>query len=275
MEQLQRCFNVLTMKSAERVFEKNAEKSSFDGYVICNGVPVETWNSFLDQRVENLPIPLRFIEYDDGRIIIIELPSGDHEEFIREFETKFVVRSGNPDAIGKRGSIRASRGGSAARKEADATFGPRRTTPHHDRNRLPNHHPNLSRRERYQFWITFAVEVGVSQSWRSLDNAAEWWEAYNGIHYILCIRVQPDEQSADFKFYDLSGRRRRVIEGHVPPPTRRSRTTITLDTRKLLAIPDDQPVPDSMNDTCIADLQEILELMFAPSSDSESADEEL
>jgi hypothetical protein len=93
MEQLQSCFDVLTLESAERFFEKNAEKSSFDGYVICNGVPVEMWNSFLDQREENLPIPLRFIEYDDGKIIIIELPSGDHEDFIRKFETEFVVRS--------------------------------------------------------------------------------------------------------------------------------------------------------------------------------------
>jgi hypothetical protein len=275
MEQLQSCFDVLTLESAECFFEKNAEKLSSDGYVICNGVSVETWNCFLDQREEDLPIPLRFIEYYDGKIIIIELPSGDHEEFIQEFVSKFVGRSGNSDAIGKRGSIRASRGGSAARKEADATFGPRRTTPHHDRNRLPNHHPELSRRERYQFWITFAVEVGVSQSWSSLDRAAEWWEGYNGIQYILCIRVQPVEQSADFKFYDLSGRRRRVVEGHVPPPTRRSRTTITLDTRKLLAIPDHRPVPDGMDNTCTVDLQEILELIFAPSSDSESADEEL
>jgi hypothetical protein len=83
MEQLQSCFD---LESAERFFEKNAEKSSSDGYVICNGVPVETWNCFLDQREEDLPIPLRFIEYYDGKIIIIELPCGYHEDFIREFE---------------------------------------------------------------------------------------------------------------------------------------------------------------------------------------------
>jgi hypothetical protein len=59
MEQLQSCFDVLTLESAECFFEKNAEKLSSDGYVICNGVSVETWNCFLDQREEDLPICLR------------------------------------------------------------------------------------------------------------------------------------------------------------------------------------------------------------------------
>jgi hypothetical protein len=60
--------------------------------------------------------------------MIIELFCDDHEEFIRKFEYELVIRSGNGGAIGQHGSIRASRSGSAAKKEADATFGPRRNT---------------------------------------------------------------------------------------------------------------------------------------------------
>ncbi|GMF47803.1 unnamed protein product [Phytophthora lilii] len=137
------------------------DDDEIDPYVVCEGVSVTAFNQYVGDG-EGLRIPLRFLALYDGRIVIVELPTKVHESTAREFESKFLRAAGNEDEIAKGGSMTARRAANP-NKEADATFGPKRST----LNRTPP--PAL---RTVANWVTLAVEVGRSQTWASLEAAA-------------------------------------------------------------------------------------------------------
>ncbi|KAF0701910.1 hypothetical protein AaE_016245 [Aphanomyces astaci] len=139
-------------------------------------------------------------------------------------------------------------------KEADASFGPQRTTP--NRNAPP---PGRTIAD----WLTLVVEVGVSQTWPQLIAAATWWCGYAGIEYILLLKVSADGTRFEYRFYDI------VTPGVLPDvPTRDFQRSIRPDPRainigfnmrRILAIPPNQPLPPGVNQVAVVNLRDIMD----------------
>jgi hypothetical protein len=142
-------------------------------------VSVDAFNKYIGDG-EGLRIGLRFLDLsDDGRIVVVGLPTTVHERTADIFESKFLRAAGNEDEMGRDGSTTARRRG-FSNKEADAAFGPLRTS----LNRTPP-----PPRRTVSDWLTLAVEVGRTQPWRSLKGAVGWWCNYSGMQYILLLKI--------------------------------------------------------------------------------------
>ncbi|KAE8894256.1 hypothetical protein PF003_g21897 [Phytophthora fragariae] len=199
-------------------------------YVVCEGVSVTAFNKYVGDG-EGLRIPLRFLALDDGRIVIVELPTTVHESTVRNFESKFLRAAGNDDEIAQRGAMTTTRAASP-KKEADATFGPMRSTL--NRHRFRHVAPWL-------IGVTLAVEVGRSQPWASLEEAAQWWCNYSGIQYILLLKISATGIQMRYALYDIatlgtlpaptaSGTFRRRIAAQPP-------VNVSFDMHRILSIP--------------------------------------
>ncbi|KAL8001177.1 hypothetical protein Plhal703r1_c19g0085601 [Plasmopara halstedii] len=123
------------------------DDDEIDPYVVCEGVSIAAFNKYVGDG-EGLRIALRFIALHDGRIVIVDLPTTVHESTARTFEMVFKLASGNALEV--------------ARGRCD--FWPKRST----LNRTP-----LPPLRTVANWVTLAVEVGRSQTWASLVEAAE------------------------------------------------------------------------------------------------------
>jgi hypothetical protein len=174
--------------------------------------------------------------------VTYSLLTGQHE-----FTNLSSGAFGNGDAIAKGGSFTARRGGNPS-KEADATFGPLRNTPHRQ-----NPPAGIGIGE----WTTLAVEVAISQDWLSLENAALWWASYPGVEYIVCIKVSPQGRRWRYRLYSINQL------GILPAPQvdqeflgviNVNSHTLAFDARRILAIPAAQPLPDGVNAQIVVDL---------------------
>ncbi|KAF4145743.1 hypothetical protein GN958_ATG05060 [Phytophthora infestans] len=212
------------------------DDNEIDPYVVCEGVIVTAFNKYVGDG-EGLRIPLRFLALYDGRMVIVELPTKVHERTAREFESEFLTAAGNGREVAKGGSMTARRAANP-NKEADATFGPKRST----LNRTP-----LPALRTVGNWATLAVEVGRSQTWTSLEAAAQWWCDYSGIQYILLLKVSRQGIQMRYALYDIA------VLGTLPAPTAsgtfRRRTTaqpavnVSFDMRRILSIPSNAALP--------------------------------
>jgi hypothetical protein len=197
---------------------------------------------------EKLRIPLRFLELKDEKVFIIEWPSVPHEVALRKFESRFLQASGNMNQIGQRGSFTAHRAGTH-NKEADATFGPLRDTP--NRNNPPAGIDMVD-------WVTLAVEVAVSQSWTSLEAAELWWASYPGVQYVICIKLSPKAKKWSYRLYDITQQGVPQIDQHFSCSIAGAGVhLITLDTRRILSIPEDMPLPPGCSDQIVIDLYDV------------------
>ncbi|EEY55362.1 uncharacterized protein PITG_09302 [Phytophthora infestans T30-4] len=175
-------------------------------------------------------------------MVIVELPTKVHERTAREFESEFLTAAGNGREVAKGGSMTARRAANP-NKEADATFGPKRST----LNRTP-----LPALRTVGNWATLAVEVGRSQTWTSLEAAAQWWCDYSGIQYILLLKVSRQGIQMRYALYDIA------VLGTLPAPTAsgtfRRRTTaqpavnVSFDMRRILSIPSNAALPPDHSD---------------------------
>ncbi|KAF4140518.1 putative Uma2 domain-containing protein [Phytophthora infestans] len=102
------------------------DDDELDPYVVCEGVSIAAFNEYVGDG-EGLRIPLRFLALNDGRIVIVELPTKVHESTAFEFLSEFLAATGNRREVGKCGSMTARIAGNP-NKEADTSFGPKRTT---------------------------------------------------------------------------------------------------------------------------------------------------
>ncbi|KAE9227815.1 hypothetical protein PF004_g11259 [Phytophthora fragariae] len=224
-------------------------------YVVCEGVSVTAFNKYVGDG-EGLRIPLRFLALDDGRIVIVELPTTVHESTARTFEWRFLDAAGNGNEIARRGSMTATRAANP-KKEADATFGPTGLT----LNRTP-----LPARRTVADWVTLAVEVGRSQPWASLEEAARWWCNYSGIQYILLLKISATGIQMQYALYDIA------TLGTLPAPTasgtfRRNNTgqppaNVSFDMHRILSIPANQALPPGVNPIALVDLRVVMHLVI-------------
>jgi hypothetical protein len=224
-------------------------EEEIESYVVCGGVSVEVYNEFADDG-ERLRIPLRCLDLDDdGRLLIVEYPmSTVHEATVRNFEYEFLRAWGDGRELGQRGSMDAHRPRARA-KQADATFGPLKDT----RNATNPPHPRT-----VDDWITLAVEVGRSQTWDRLEEAARWWLDYVGIQYILLLKVSPRGQSMKYRCYDLTQTPMRVSEERFSQSQNAEPINITFDNRRILSIPAGQALPNGVNDVSVVNLRAVM-----------------
>ncbi|GMF49253.1 unnamed protein product [Phytophthora fragariaefolia] len=231
------------------------DDDEIDPYVVCEGVSVTAFNKYVGDG-EGLRIPLRFLALYDGRIVIVDLPTTAHESTVAKFTNKFLRATGNEDEIGERGSMTARRAANP-KKEADATFGPMGFTP----NQTPAPAPRT-----VADWVTLAVDVGRSQTWASLVEAAQWWCNYSGIQYILLLKISPKGIQMRYALYDIA------VLGTLPAPTAsgefRQRTTaqpavnVTFDMHRILSIPANQALPTGVNANAVVDLRAVMNLVI-------------
>ncbi|OWY97723.1 hypothetical protein PHMEG_00031681 [Phytophthora megakarya] len=140
-------------------------------------------------------------------------------------------------------------------KEADATFGPKYST----LNRTV--HPAF---RTVADWVTLAVEVGRSQSWRSLVETAEWWCDYSGVQYILLLKISPTGIQMQYALYDIA------VLGPLPAPTttgtfRRNTAepvNVSFDMHRILSIPQGHTLPLGVNPIAVVDLRIVMNLVI-------------
>ncbi|GMF27560.1 unnamed protein product [Phytophthora lilii] len=194
------------------------DDDEIDPYVVCEGVSVDAFNDTADV-----------------------------------FKYEFMAATGNRREVASGGSMTANRDGNP-NKEADATFGPKRTT----LNRTPAPAPRTVTN-----WVTLAVEVGRSQTWASLVEAAEWWCNYSGIQYILLLKISPQGVQMRYALYDIA------VHGILPASgTFRRRTRdqpavdVSFDMRRILSIPPNAALPPGVSPTARVDLRIVMNLVI-------------
>ena len=242
--------NALNLNDVARHFDKD----DVGPYPVCDGVSVDAFNAYVGDG-EGLRVALRFLDLsDDGRILIVELPTTVHESTADKFKFEFVTASGNGHEVASRGSMTASRD-ALRKKEADATFGPMGSTPNQTA-------PPASRT--IADWVTLAVEVGRSQSWADLTRAAQWWCGYAGIQYILLLKVSATGIQIRYAIYDI------VALDTLPAPSvtgtfRQSNNpnppavNVTFDMHRILSIPAHQALPNGVNPVAVVDLRIVMD----------------
>jgi hypothetical protein len=244
--------NSLNLEDVASHFDKDDD--DIDPYVVCDGVSVDAFNAYVGDG-EGLRVSLRFLDLSaDGRILIVELPTKVHESTARTFEKEFNLATGNAREVATSGSMTVRRA-ALPNKEADATFGPKRSTP----NRNPAPAPRT-----IADWVTLAVEVGRSQSWADLTRAAQWWCSYAGIQYILLLKVSAAVIQIRYTLYDI------VAIDTLPAPTtqgtfRRLTTpnppavNVNFDMHRILSIPAHQALPNGVNPVAVVNLRIVME----------------
>ncbi|ETI31413.1 hypothetical protein F443_21604 [Phytophthora nicotianae P1569] len=244
--------DALKLEVIASYFEQDDDE--IDPYVVCEGVSVTAFNKYVGDG-EGLRIPLRFLALYDGRIVIVELPTKVHESTTRKFESKFLRAAGNEDEAAQGGSMTARRAANP-KKEADATFGPKRST----LNRTPAPAPRT-----IADWVTLAVEVGRSQTWASLEEAAQWWCNYSGIQYVLLLKISPQGIQMRYALYDLAEL------GILPAPTASgtfrhnaagAAVNVTFDMHRILSIPANRALPTGVHATAVVDLRTVMNLVI-------------
>ncbi|KAL7678780.1 hypothetical protein Plhal304r1_c092g0172221 [Plasmopara halstedii] len=185
-DEIRVAIDALELDAVASYFDNDDDE--IDPYVVCEGVSIAAFNKYVGDG-EGLRIALRFIALHDGRIVIVDLPTEVHESTAAEFTSKFLRAAGNEDEIAKGGRC---------------DFWPKRST----LNRTP-----LPPLRTVTNWVTLAVEVGRSQTWASLVEAAEWWCNYSGIQYVLLLKISSQGVQMRYALYDIA------ILGMLPAPT--------------------------------------------------------
>ncbi|KUF77430.1 hypothetical protein AM587_10002007 [Phytophthora nicotianae] len=251
-DEIRGVMDALKLEVIASYFEQDDDE--IDPYVVCEGVSVTAFNKYVGDG-EGLRIPLRFLALYDGRIVIIELPTIVHESTAAEFTSKFLRAAGNEDEVAKGGSMTARRAANP-KKEADATFGPKRST----LNRTPAPAPRT-----ITDWVTLAVEVGRSQTWASLEEAAQWWCNYSGIQYVLLLKISPQGIQMRYALYDLA------VLGILPAPTASgtfrhnaagAAVNVSFDIHRILSIPANEALPTGVHATAVVDLRTVMNLVI-------------
>ncbi|ETP11497.1 hypothetical protein F441_12988, partial [Phytophthora nicotianae CJ01A1] len=114
-----------------------------------------------------------------------------------------------------------------------------------------------------------AVEVGRSQTWASLEAAAQWWCNYSGIQYILLLKISPQGIQTRYALYDIA------VLGTLPAPTASgtfrhnaaaAAANVSFDMRRILSIPANQALPTGVNATAVVDLRVVMNFVLQPMS---------
>lgn len=202
----------------------------------------EEWNAFVDD-CDGQAFKSTFMEWANGAILIVELPSLAHGAFSRAV---FSLFDSNPAV-----SPYSSGNGSTRRRlEPDEGFDPDPTVL--SDSQLP--HGIMEWGEFY----TLKVEVGATRRWGLRSGHLGWkanqYTVFPGVEYILCVIVDEHLQHCTYKLYCVDYRAH-ALPHQDPADILAPTTLITFDARRLLGIPPHElPRPYSTRSVrCFAD----------------------
>jgi hypothetical protein len=198
VKKLKSVFKDLNMEKVRNYFEEKEKKMLGDSdddlvdvaaFEVCSGISPQLWEAFAAESDECPRISLRFLDFANNKVYIVEYPHTPPHEIMK---TRFVraLHSASADSLDDFGNV------TLHGFEADATFGPGDYA-----NRLPRP-VGLPANDP---WVTIAVEIARTQTWDSLVAKANVWAQIRGIQYIICLKVSEDLNCCRFSLYSIPG----------------------------------------------------------------------
>ncbi|CAK4566656.1 unnamed protein product [Aphanomyces euteiches] len=210
-----------------KLVEKELEK----GMVYLGDASLSDWEAFVTS--EDQQLKSKNMEWIDGKIFIVELPSREHARYVARLviainnatntECDFVMTSGDE----YQANIR--------RLEPDVCLIPLQVLEQPPYNvQLP---PGL---DDWGNFHTVKWEVAWSQRWADLDWKANQWAVVDTVVYIICIKL--DRHNSSFKVHHVVQHNVELPEV-IPLPIAPPNTVIHLDSRLVLQLPATSPLP--------------------------------
>ncbi|KAG7375214.1 hypothetical protein PHYPSEUDO_002498 [Phytophthora pseudosyringae] len=200
---------------------------------VCDATLAE-WSAF--QQTDGQALRSSYMEWIEGKIYIVELPSVEHDYYAHEFHNLIVIQPAVLNYLrGHSTSSQPNRPQNETKYEADASYGPEPQT----RSRLPHGVPSFAD------WRTLVLEVGYARRWGTspgyLDWKAQMWAGVPGVRFILCVAVTNGLASAEFKLYTVHLQDER-LQDLVPQPIVHP-TLVSFNSRELLGLQPGDPLP--------------------------------
>ncbi|CAK4663511.1 unnamed protein product [Aphanomyces euteiches] len=227
-----------------KLVEKELEK----GMVYLGDASLSDWEAFVtgeDQQLKS-----KNMEWIDGKIFIVELPSQEHATYVWELgrgignatqsQSTFVKISGDAYQTNIR------------RLEPDLCLIPRQVLGRHPYNvQLP---PGLNDWNNFH---TVKWEVAWFKPWANLDWKANQWAMVDTVVYIICIKL--DRHNSSYKVHHVV-QHGVPLPQMIPRPIRPPNTVIQLDSRLVLHLPAASPLPPNFPPQLDIDLYAPLEV---------------
>ena len=145
----------------------------------------------IDAARDNMGKHIRLTHYKDTDLLIVKLPTAEHESAHGNLATKVVailarMRPGLEDEFGFVGTTTYH--GRNSSKEADSAYRP------------------LTARPRKTDWPTIVFESGYSESLRHLRCVARWWltESRGNVRIVIIISIQPAQSTLRIEKWELA-----------------------------------------------------------------------
>ncbi|RHZ28605.1 hypothetical protein DYB37_012293 [Aphanomyces astaci] len=199
------------------------------GVKVCDATKSD-WNRFVNSEYQELIS--RAMMWRDGAIYIVELPGKIHEIMNRNLEVAIMAATGTFGVHLQ--PCGATFVDALQHIEPDESFAPAR-------NIGAIRPANITWGE----FHTLKIEVGVSRGWALLDPKAIHWATFPGVAYILCIRISPHFRACQYKLHSVEppGGIVGLAPQFVAPIDINDATVVTMDSRRLLALPPHVPLP--------------------------------
>ena len=215
-------------------------------FIICEDVTEEVWNEYTkiyDDEISN--IKLRFLDWEKGKVQIIDMPSPEHEYTVVAFNDVFKEASGSalPYPFAARGAVKHHH------MEPDCSYGPLMPS-----SILPRGLSNIHE------WMTFIVEVAFHTQPGRIDAKISYWLTVPGVKYVLDLRVSENCQSFSYKLYHVDRQLATVVvQSNAPivhsqgnPPE-----NIVIDARELLGLGANDALP-RINNPVVVNLRRVV-----------------
>lgn len=228
-------------------------------YVVCTRVSDVEWKKFVDSYDDEIgPIKLCHLEFHRGCVLIVEIPSVEHEFTVAAFEIQFVFALGTNEFV-LSGSVKVHH------LEPDTSFGP---TSDQDDPAYPTIPVPVGLRG--CDWLTFVLEVAYIQKRASLERKLGAWAKVPGVKYLLGLIVTENLNTYSYTLYHVDdgwtsthadplpaivAERQEIISRDNRLPQ-----IITMCTRELLGIRADDALPNNVNPFVTIDLQQTVNL---------------
>lgn len=216
----------LDWKEVEAALLSDERDDADPGFEVCEA-SLEDWERYV--KTENQALVSRAMAFEHGRIYIVELPSGAHDDFcgFLDFAVLTATGTGNQHLISHGSSYVES----LRKLEPDCSFGP-----------APGIGATRPGGMTWNEYHTLKVEVGVSRGWPYLNRKADQWRQFPGVEYILCIHLSRALRVAEYKLYTVDNPANPLP--HMDPiPIAVNPTDVTFNSRRLLGLVGQAPIP--------------------------------
>jgi len=229
----------------EHIKEEIKERKYGTVILMAQGISVQKYNDFLSKEH---PYSAMF-DYEDGNIFIVEIPSEPHEIAIGEIGVQ-IGRSQVYQHITDFSSSRKI-GNDGIGREADKSYVPYQN--HFAPGAVLPHGINA------KDWITLVFEVGWSQGFntpRGLRAKANLWlNNYPTVEYVVLIHVSKKCHALNLQLFERGVQNNPTITTNFS----HGNHNLALDTKRVLGIPANSPLPQNFPQNIIIDLAQIRE----------------